>query len=230
MLDEPLINKRQALAEHPLFGQLSDDERDRLVTYMRLARYPRGTTLFEKGDPGSNMMLVLRGQVKVCTHSEEGKERVFALFGPGEFFGEIALLDGAERTAAAVTIDPVELLVLERRDFIPFLERHPEACMRLLGVLCQRLRRTSQQLEEFMFLEGETRIAKRLVRLAESFGREVEDGIRIERRLSQQQLGDMVGMSRESMNKQLGQWRRDDLVRLSHGFITITDLDRLRAI
>ena len=230
MAHDPAIDKYRALASHPLFGQLSPDERDRLVTYMRGARYPARHTLFEKGDPGSNMMLVLRGRVKICTHSDEGKELVLNLVRPGEFFGEIALLDGAERTAAAVTLDPVELLVLERRDFIPFLDRHPEACMRLIKVLCERLRRTSELVEEVLFLEGEARLAKRLVRLAEIFGREVEDGIRIDLRLSQQQLGNMVGMSRESMNKQLGQWRRDDLVRVSEGFITITDLDRLREI
>lgn len=222
------IDKHRALAGHPLFGQLSVEERDRLVTYMRISRFKARTTLFEKGDPGSSMMLVLRGRVKICSHSDEGRELVLNLVKPGEFFGEIALLDGAERTAAAVTLEDSEMLILERRDFIPFLERHPDACLRLMAVLCERLRRTSELVEEVLFLEGEARLAKRLVHLAGAFGCEVGDGIRIDLRLSQQQLGNMVGMSRESMNKQLGQWRRDDLVRIDDGFITITDLERLR--
>jgi CRP/FNR family cyclic AMP-dependent transcriptional regulator len=222
------IDKHRALAGHPLFGQLSAEERERLVTYMRISRFKARTTLFEKGDPGSSMMLVLRGSIKICTHSEEGKELVFRLITQGGFFGEIALLDGRERTAAAVTLEEGEMLVLERRDFIPFLERHPDACLRLMAVLCERLRTTSELVEEVLFLEGEARLAKRFVYLADKFGRDVGDGVRIERRLSQTQLGNMVGMSRESINKQLGQWRREELVRDDDGFYTITDMDRLR--
>jgi CRP/FNR family cyclic AMP-dependent transcriptional regulator len=230
VLRDVTIDKHSALAAHPLFGQLSGEERERLVTYMRVNRCPAGTVLIRKGDPGSNMMVVMQGRVKICAHSEDGKELVFSLVKPGEVFGEIALLDGSARTADAVALDDCELLVLERRDFVPFLSRHPEACMRLFGVLCQKLRRTSEQLEQRFFLEGEARLAKQLVNLAEIFGRPVDDGIRIDLRLSQSQLGNMVGMSRESMNKQLGQWRREDLIRMDDGYITIPDLDRLREI
>jgi len=227
---QAVIDKQSVLASHPLFGQLAAEERDRLVTYMRLARFVPRTVLFRKGDPGSNMMVVLRGRVKICTHSEEGKELVFNIINPGEVFGEIALLDGADRTADAVSLDETELLVLERRDFVPFLSKHPEACLRLLSVLCQRLRQTSELLEEALFLEGPSRLARRLVHLALTFGKPTAHGTRIDMRLSQQQLGNMVGMSRESMNKQLGQWRREGLIRLDDGYITIPDLDALRAL
>ena len=224
------IDKHRALATHSIFGQLSEEERERLVTYMRIARYPARTTLFEKGDPGSNMMLVQRGRVKICTRSDDGKEVIFNLVKPGELFGEIALLDGAPRTASAVTLDPCELLVLDRRDFIPFLQRHPEACMRLIEVLCERLRRTSEMVENLLFLEGEARLARSLVQLAENFGREVVDGIQIDLRLSQQTLGDIVGLSRESVNKQIGHLRERGLIDNSDRYVTITDLDRLRQI
>jgi CRP/FNR family cyclic AMP-dependent transcriptional regulator len=224
------VDKRKLLEHHPLFGRLEPDELDRLVTYMRVARYPRRTVLFRKGDPGNNMMVVVHGRVKVCTHSEDGKELVLNLFSPGEVFGEIALLDGADRTADAVTLDACELLVLERRDFLPFLRGHPDACMRLLAVLCQKLRQTSVLLEEALFLEGPSRLAKRLVHLAEAFGKPVADGVRIDLQLSQQQLGNMVGMSRESMNKHLRQWREDDLIRVQEGYYVITDLAALQAM
>jgi CRP/FNR family transcriptional regulator, cyclic AMP receptor protein len=230
MPGESQVDKHSVLAGHPLFGQLRPEERERLVTYMRVARHPPRSVLFRKGDPGANMMIVLKGRVKICTHSEDGKELVLNLINPGEVFGEIALLDGSDRTADAVTLDQCEMLVLERRDFVPFLGRHPEACMRLFAVLCERVRRTSELLEEALFLEGASRLAKRLVRLAEIFGEPTGGGIRIGLRLSQQQLGNMVGMSRESMNKQLGQWRREDLIRMDDGYITIPDLDRLREI
>jgi CRP/FNR family transcriptional regulator, cyclic AMP receptor protein len=222
------IDKRGLFEKHPLFGQLGADELDRLVTYMRVASFKRRTVLFRKGDPGTNMMVVLRGRVKVCTHSEDGKELVLNLFSPGDVFGEIALLDGADRTADAVTLDDCDLLILERRDFLPFLHSHPDACLKLMAVLCQKLRQTSELLEEALFLEGPSRLAKRLVHLAEAFGTPVSDGVRINLQLSQQQLGNMVGMSRESMNKHLRQWREEDLIRIRDGYYVITDLSALQ--
>lgn len=224
------IDKRALLANHPLFGQLAPEELERLVTYMRVVRHPARTVLCRKGDPGTNMMVVVRGRVKVCTHSEDGKELVLNLINPGGVVGEIALLDGSNRTADVVTLTDCELLVLERRDFVPFLQSHPDACMRLFMVLCQKLRQTSELLEEALFLEGGSRLAKRLVHLAEIFGKPVANGVRIDIPLSQQQLGNMVGMSRESMNKQLRQWRQEGLIRVENGYYVLTDLDALRDI
>jgi CRP-like cAMP-binding protein len=230
MATDVTIDKRALLANHPLFGRLAPDELERLVAYMRLVRQPARAVLFRKGDPGTHMVVVVRGRVKVCTHSEDGKELVLNLINPGEVVGEIALLDGADRTADAVTLVDSDLLILERRDFIPFLHRHPDACMRLIAVLCERLRRTSELLEEALFLEGSSRLAKRLVHLAEIFGKPVSDGVKIGISLSQQQLGNMVGMSRESMNKQLKQWRQDGLVRIEDGCYVLTKPDALRDI
>jgi CRP-like cAMP-binding protein len=222
------IDKRALLANHPLFGKLAPEELERLVAYMRLVRQPARTVLFRKGDPGTHMVVVVRGRIKVCTHSEDGKELVLNLINPGEVVGEVALLDGSDRTADAVTLTDSDLLILERRDFIPFLQRHPDSCMRLFAVLCDRLRKTSELLEEALFLEGSSRLAKRLVHLAEIFGKPVPGGIKIDISLSQQQLGNMVGMSRESMNKQLKQWRQDDLIHIEGGHYVLTDLNALR--
>ena len=222
------IDKRALLANHPLFGQLAPEELERLVAYMRLVRQPARTVLFRKGDPGTHMVVVVRGRVKVCTHSEDGKELVLNLINPGEVVGEIALLDGSDRTADAVTLVDSDLLILERRDFIPFLQRHPESCMRLFAVLCERLRKTSELLEEALFLEGSSRLAKRLVHLAEIFGKPIPGGVMVDIPLSQQQLGNMVGMSRESMNKQLKQWRQDGLISIEEGRYVLTNLEALR--
>ena len=230
MLPQPNLDKERLLASVSLFGPLTPEERSRLLTYMRLVRYPPNAVLFCKGDPGTNMMAMVRGRAKVCSHSEDGKELVLNLINTGDVVGEIALLDGSARTADAVTLEECEMLVLERRDFIPFLKRHPETCLKLLTVLCERVRRTSQMLEESLFLEGSARLAKRLEHLAALFGRRVPEGTEITIKLSQQQLGNMVGMSRESMNKLLGQWRRDNLVISRNGHLVITDLERLRDI
>lgn len=220
-------DKLGLLADLDLFRKLRSDELDRLVAFTRWMQPKAHTILFRKSDPGTSMMVVRRGRVKVCTHSEDGKELVLDMFGPGEVFGEIALLDGSPRTADAVTIDDCELLVLDRRDFIPFLLEHSDASVRMLEVLTQRLRRTTQLLEDVAFREGPSRLARRFVRLAEFSGREVESGIFVDMSLSQQQLGNMVGMTRESINKQLRQWRDEGLISWTRGYYTITNLEAL---
>ena len=184
--------------------------------------------MFRKGDPGTSMMVVRGGRVKVCTHSEDGKELVLNLFGPGEVFGEIALLDGSPRTADAVTIDDCQLLVLDRRDFIPFLLEHPDASVRLLEVLSHRVRRTTELLEDVAFREGPSRLARRFLRLAEFTGRDVDNGVFVDMPLSMAQLGNMVGMTRESINKHLRQWRDEGVIDWKRGYFTIIDPDKLR--
>lgn len=220
-------DKRGLLADLDLFRKLRADELDRLTAFTRWMQPKAHTVLFRKDDPGTSMLVVRRGRIKVCTHSEDGKELVLNLFGPGEVFGEIALLDGSPRTADAVTIDDCELLVLDRRDFIPFLLEHSDASVRLLEVLTQRLRRTTQLLEDVAFREGPSRLARRLVQLAEFSGRRVANGIFVDMALSQQQLGNMVGMTRESINKQLRQWRDEGVITWSRGYYTISDMDHL---
>jgi len=226
----PAFDKRSLLAASPLFSQFKPDELNRLVSFLRVARHPGRRVLFRKGDPGTNMMVVLEGRVQICTHSEEGKEFVVNIINPGEVFGEIALLDGSDRTADAVTMGPCELMILERRDFVPFLRDHPDACMRLLEVLCQKLRWTTGVLEAALFLEGPSRLARVLVHLASLYGQQVADGVELRIRFSQQQLANMVGMSRESINKQLGQWRDEGIITTEDGRILITDLDALQDI
>lgn len=223
-------DKRQLLADLDLFRKLRPDELDRLVAFTRWTRHSARSTLFYKDDPGTSMMVVRHGRVKVCTHSECGRELVLNMFRPGEVFGEVALLDGSPRCADAVAIDDCELLVLERRDFIPFLLEHPDASVRMLEVLTLRLRRTTQLLEDLAFREGPARLARRFVHLAEFSGRHVDDGVFVDMPLSQQQLGDMVGMTRESINKQLKQWRDEGLINWKQGYYTITDMDSLTKI
>jgi CRP-like cAMP-binding protein len=220
-------DKRGLLADLDLFRKLRADELDRLVAYTRWTCHKARTVLFRKCDPGTSMMMVRHGRVKVSTHSEDGKELVLNMFGPGEVFGEIALLDGSARTADAVTIDDCDLLVLDRRDFIPFLLEHPDASVRMLEVLSHRLRRTTQLLEDVAFCEGSSKLARRFVHLAEFSGRPVDDGVFVDMPLSQQQLGNMVGMTRESINKQLRQWRDEGLISWTRGYYTIRDLDEL---
>ncbi len=168
--------KRQIFAQHVLLGKLSEDEIERLVTYSRVEHYPAGEQLFEKGSLGSCMMLVLRGSVRTSSISIDGKEIVFRIMQAGEVVGEIAALDGGNRSGDAFAMTDCELLVLQRRDFIPLLEKRPDICLTLINILCDRLRKTSEQVEDLLFRHAEARIAKALLQLSERFGRPDAEG------------------------------------------------------
>jgi len=155
--------KRQIFQRHFLLGKLSPNEIDALISYARVERYPAGREIFAKGSPGQCLMAVLRGSVKISSLSVGGKEFVFAIFNAGDIFGEIAVLDGEERSADATAMTECELLVLDRRDFLPVLEGHADLCMILLRILCRRLRQTTEQVEDVMFLDFESRVAKVLL-------------------------------------------------------------------
>ena len=156
--------------------------------------------------------------------SAEGKEIVLNIMSAGEIFGEIALIDRGERSADAVAMTECEILVLHRRDFIPILEKHADICILLLKILCQRLRQTSEQVEDVLFRHLESRLAKALLHLVESAGMHQVNGSPTDLHLSQRELGNHAGGSRESVNKHLQSWHRAGLIRLGKNSIEILDL------
>ena len=208
--------KRDLLAGHPLFSGLKLDDLERLSGYSRIVRAEKGSAIFSKGDPGTGLMAVVSGGVKISVPSPDGKEVVLNTIQPGEVFGEIALLDGRSRTANAFAMLDSELLILERREFIPFLKQSPEVGLTLLAVLCDRLRRTSEQVEDVLFLDVSGRLAKTILRLSahEPDGRRYVHA-------TQKEIGQMIGLSRESTNKQLQAWVRSKWIAVEKGGLTI---------
>ena len=222
-------DKRRVFEGHALFGKLPPADLDALLLHARLERYPAGRLIFEKGSPGRSMMAILKGRVRISTPSPAGPDIVLTILPAGEIFGEIALLDGADRTADATAVTDCELLVLDHRDFVPFLERRADLCILLLKLLCQRLRSTDQQFEEAMFGRLEGRVAMTLVRLARNTSPSAgKAGIAL--RITQQELAGMVGAARESVNKQLHVWQKEGILRLGKRLIEIPDLDRLETL
>jgi CRP-like cAMP-binding protein len=202
-----------------------------LISYSRLERYPSGREIFAKGSPGQSLVAVLRGSIKISSLSNEGKEIVFNIINAGEIFGEIAVLDGEERSADATAMTDCELLVLNRRDFLHLLENRADLCMILLRILCQRLRQTSEQVEDVMFRHLESRLAKRLLHLAESAGLHgLQESTSVELHVSQRELGNMAGGSRESVNKILQSWHRQGLIDLGKASVFIRDIEALRRL
>ncbi len=216
--------KRQLFERHFLLGNLSPDEIDTLLHYARVERYPAGEEIYAKGSPGQSMMAVLRGTAKMTSVSRDGKEIVLNIMHPGEIFGEIASLDGGERSADAVAMTDCEILVLHRRDFMPILEKRADICLILLRILCQRLRQTSEQVEDVLFRHLESRVAKALLHLAESATLHGVPGSPIELHVSQRELGNFAGGSRESVNKILQSWHKAGWIVLGKGAIVIRNL------
>ena len=221
-------DKRRVFEGHALFGKLPQADLDALLLHARVEHYPAGRVIFEKGSPGRSMMAILDGSVRISTPSPAGPDIVLTILSAGEVFGEIALLDGADRTADATAITDCDLLVLDHRDFVPFLERRADLCLLLLRLLCQRLRRTDQQVQEAMFGRLDERIAMALVRLARSAPTMGAKSVAL--RITQQELAGMVGAARESVNKQLHVWQKEGVLRLGKRLIEIDDLDALEAL
>lgn len=208
---------------HPIFGILGPDLLEQLRAHARVRTIEKGATIFAKGDRGSSLFAILEGQVKVISFSAQGKYAVLNVLSPGDIFGEIALLDGGERTADVVAISDCKLIVIERRDFLPLVHSSPDISQKLIEVLCARLRNTSRQVEEVMFLDLSAKLAKTLLRLRENMG-----GPRIS--LTQSEIAQMIGASRESTNKQLRDWENLKLIHLERGEIVLMDIASLAAI
>ncbi len=216
--------KRDALLASPFFSHLRAPELEELIANSSERRVARGTLIFSKGDPGQFMLAVLSGLIRVGATSVDGREVTLNVIGPGEIVGEIALLDGRPRSADAVAAEETTLMVIERRFFMPFLIRHEGLVERLLGVLCDRLRRTSAALEELALLDLPGRLARLLIKLAGDYGQTTDDGVRINIRLSQRDISNLVAATRESVNKQLRIWREAGLINIVGGHITLLNL------
>jgi CRP-like cAMP-binding protein len=219
-----------SLAAIPFFGGLDPDALERLAASMRSRRFRRGEVIFHIGDPGDALFVILNGEVKISLPSETGDEAILATLRPGDVFGELALLDGAPRSASASALTATETVVLPRDRFRELIATETGFRDALLASIAGELRRLTTHVEELHFLDITGRLAARLVRLAQEGGAPAPDGsVRLRTNLTQADLASMVGCTRQSVNKLLGQFTDDGLVRLERDAIVLTDLDGLVA-
>ncbi|MGA8155732.1 MAG: Crp/Fnr family transcriptional regulator [Rhodoplanes sp.] len=208
------------LGMNPLFSGLGAEAIGSLARLCQTRRLPAGQTLFVKGDPGDALYGVRRGQIRIETGTSAGERLTIEVFGAGDLFGEIAVLDGRPRSADAIAQEDAELFVLPRADFLKTLEGDGRLAIRIIELLCARLRSTNDRTEEMMFLPLSVRLARRLDTLVQDFGAEVQ--------ITQDELAGLVGVTRESVNRQLQEWRASGIVTLSRGRILV-DPERLAA-
>ncbi len=225
---DPDLIKFAFLSNTALFGQLTINDLDGLTRFAKFKSIRTGKVILHKATPGNHVCVITRGEVKLSAMSTDGKEIIFGILGAGEIFGELSILDGRYRSATVTAIEPTELIIITQRDFIPFLKRYPEVAIRLLTTLATRLRLTDEMCEDIFFRNLPSRLAKRILALAERYGQQTTAGIRINLRLSQRDLGNMVGVSRESINKQLRGWEDRNLIGLDQGCIVIKNTTELK--
>jgi CRP/FNR family transcriptional regulator, cyclic AMP receptor protein len=215
---DPLSGARLLFENCVLFVGLSASERSAISSRARIRTFNAGESIFAIGAPGDQMMAVISGNVRISLPSNDGKELLLAIIHPGDVFGELAVLDGKERSADAVAESACTLAILDRRDILAFLERNPAAWLKIVEVLCLRLRRTDQVLAEVALMQLPVRLAKMMLRITAT---SAEQGEKI--RFSQRELASMVGGTRESVNKCLRKWQIGGVVQISENWIAITD-------
>ena len=218
----------EALRRCELFAKVDDEILALCASTLRIRRYRKNETIFHQGDPGDSLYIIESGSVKIVLPSPEGEEgAIIATLSRGDFFGELALLDGAPHSATAVAIEPTEALVLRRDRFDELVETEPALRRALFSGLVMELRRLTGHVEELHFLDLPGRLASRIVRLARESQPDATTNVRLDWPFTQSDLAAMIGGTRQTVNRLLADMTAQDLVRLERDALIIPDLDRL---
>ncbi len=218
----------EALQLVPFFNNLNQTEASSLAKRLVPRRFSAGQIIFHHGDPGGLMYIIGKGKVKITYSTPEGQEAMLAIFGTGDFFGELALLDDSPRSATVEALEPTETFTLHREEFMRHIRSNPDFSLHVLHTLATHIRRLNNQISDVFFLDLPARLARQLLLLADQHGTKSNDGIRIELSLTQTDLAEMTGATRVSINKALGRFRRSGWVKVSGRKFTIVDQEALQ--
>jgi CRP/FNR family transcriptional regulator, cyclic AMP receptor protein len=224
MMTHPEILLKQV----PLFRSLPLGESQRIAAILQKQILKKGDVLFREGDEGTALYMILSGKLKIVRQSRDGDEVILAVLSGGDFCGEMAILDGFPRSADAVAIDETHLYSLNRKDFLTYVMHNETAVRAILAALSRRLRKADDFLEDIFFLKVSSRLAKKLIELAETNGFKEGQTTPVKLSVTQKDLAGMVGASRESVNKELRALRERELISVSGNTILIHDIDALR--
>lgn len=216
------------LKKVPLFAELSDDDLAQLAGAVREHHYRKSITIVHIDDPGNAMFIIKSGLVKVTIEDEAGREMILRMLYPTDFFGEMALIDGLPRSATVTTQEASDVLIIYREHFVDIIENSPKILLNMAAVLSRRLRATDELIRSLAFFDVYGKVARVLLTLATEKGRATEHGTVIDLRLTQQELAELAGMSRETMTRTLRAFQQAGVVRIDSGVITILSVDMLR--
>ena len=217
----------EVLARAGLFQGVDSEASEALAGEFEIIDTPRGTVLFNEGDPGDSLYIVLAGKVKLGRRSSDGRENLVAIMGPSDQFGELSLFDPGPRTATAVVVTDARIAVLPKEALVQWVAQRPQIAMQLMRVIARRLRRTNTMLADIIFVDVPGRVAKQLLQLAQRFGSVDGGQLRVTHDLTQEELAQLVGASRETVNKALADFASRGWLRLEGKSVVILDRERL---
>jgi CRP-like cAMP-binding protein len=220
-IDEEIVRKA------PLFTALDDEAAASLLANMVSVKISKGSVLFAEGDEGDQLYVIAEGKLKLGTSSGDGRENLLSILGPGEMFGELSLFDPGPRTSTATAVTDAKLLSLGQEKLLPWLAENPKVSLQLLARLAQRLRRTNEAVGDLVFSDVPGRVAKALIDLGERFGKKTDEGLFVHHDLTQEELAQLVGASRETVNKALADFAGRNWLKLDGRAVLITDFERL---
>ncbi|MFD0775454.1 Crp/Fnr family transcriptional regulator [Streptomonospora algeriensis] len=218
----------EVLRKAPLFEALDEEGAAALRASVSEVRLGRGQTLFSEGDEGDRLYVILSGKVKLTRAAVDGRENLLSVLGPSEMFGELSLFDPRPRTASAIAVTDAVLAGLGHDDLRPFIAQQPQVSLQLLKALASRLRRTNDVMSDLVFTDVPGRVAGQLLDLADRFGKEGEDGLHVHHDLTQEELAQLVGASRETVNKALAEFALRGWLRIEAKAVVLLDAERMR--
>ncbi len=221
------MDNENVILAAPLFATMDESERQSLVASMVKVELNRGEVLFDEGENGDRLYIIEEGKIKLGSSSGDGRENLLAILGPGEMFGELSLFDPGPRSLSASAVSDSVLYELEHTALVRVIEERPVVAKHLLTALARRLRRTNEALADLVFSDVPGRVAKALLDLSTRFGERVDEGIRVAHDLTQEELAQLVGASRETVNKALADFAGRGWVRREGRAVVLLDLDRL---
>ena len=223
----PIKNEEEVVRRAALFTALDDASAATLRASMTAVKVAKGKTIFKEGDIGDRLFVVVEGKLKLGTSSGDGRENLLSILGPGDMFGELSLFDPGPRTATATAVVDSRLLSLANDQVIGWVTAHPQVSLQLLGRLAQRLRKANDVLSDLVFADVPGRVAKAIIELGERFGTKKDDGLHVNHDLTQEELAQLVGASRETVNKALADFASRGWVKLEPRAVVVLDYERL---
>ncbi len=221
------LDVQDRLRSAALFSALDDDAAAALRMSMIEQRLTKGEVLFTEGDPGDKLYVIESGKLKLAHAATDGRESILAVLGAGEMLGELSLFDPGPRTATAVAVTSSKVLSMGHEALLPWLVGRPDLAVALLAALARRLRRTNEALADLVFSDVPGRVAKALLDLGSKFGEESADGLVVRHELTQEELAQLVGASRETVNKALADFSQRGWIRIEQRSVTLLDVERL---
>ena len=218
---------QDTLARAGIFQGVDPDAVAALINDMDTVDFPKGTTIFDEGEPGDRLYIIVEGKIKLARHAPDGRENLLSVMGPSDMFGELSIFDPGPRTSSAVCVTEVSAASMSADQLQEWVGSHPDVPAQLLRMLARRLRRTNNSLADLIFTDVPGRVAKSLLQLANRFGVQEGSALRVNHDLTQEEIAQLVGASRETVNKALAEFAHRGWIRLEGKSVLISDTERL---